>query len=105
MRFFRSTLILLVKDENNWKKVDQALGENAKYESKLRKFKIESGREEPDAGDLARYRFFIIKETGKKELLTPEPISGVDILADGNFLLLEPLILVNTINWERIDLG
>ncbi len=97
--------LLLAKDQNNWRKVDQRLGENAKYENKFRNYKIESGKEEPNTGDLARYRFFVTKGTNKKEPLSSDPISGVEILAKGNFLLLEPLILINTTNWERVDLA
>jgi hypothetical protein len=93
------------KDEKDWRVVDQTLGENAKYENINRKYKIESGKEEPDAGDLSRYRFFLTKVAQKKEPLVSVPLSYVQILAGGDFLLLEPLILINTRTWERTDLA
>src|SRR5438105_1256438 len=61
--------ILLATAQNKWKEVDQRLGENASYENKKRKFRIESGKEELDAGDLSRYRFYVIKGKNQKEAL------------------------------------
>jgi hypothetical protein len=97
--------IFLAKDLNNWRKVDQILVENQKYENKSRKFKIDSGKELPNSGDLSRSHFFITKNHGKKEPLSPNPISGLKILDEGKFLILEPLILVDTTTWEKIDLA
>jgi hypothetical protein len=96
---------LLSTNKNDWRKVDQTLGGNAKYENKSRKYKIESGHEEPDTGDLTRYRFFLTKADGKKEPLATDPITEVEVIKNGQFLLLEPLILVNTRTWEKVDLA
>lgn len=100
-----SGMIPAPKGESDWRDVDQILGENAKYENKDQNFKIASGKEEADAGDLARSRFFLTKGAGKKEPLASEPLAYVYILSGGEFLLLEPLILIDTRTWQRTDLA
>ncbi|MEO5668302.1 MAG: hypothetical protein ABIR96_09605 [Bdellovibrionota bacterium] len=91
--------------DKNWESPAIELGENAKFEAKSKKFKIESAAEDPDSGDLARFRFFLTKKGQRKEPLSADAMSSVTVLAGEKFLILEPLVIIDTEKWVKTDLA
>ncbi len=100
----KESIRLIPQSTKDWQDLSNDLvGPNKTVAAKNKKYSIESGAEDPDSGDLARYVFQLIKD-GKKTLLGDGPLAWVHVSSDEQYIFYESLTVINTQNWSKQDL-
>ena len=101
----KEILTLLPRSTKDWISLGDILsGPNKTFTAKSKKYSIKSGAEEPDSGDLVRYKYTLSQE-GKKTTLGDGPLAWVHISKDERFIFYEPLVAIDTKTWSTKDIA
>lgn len=97
----KESMRLIPQTPKDWQDLsNDLLGPNKVVTAKNKKYSIESGVEDPNGGDLARYVFQLTKD-GKKTLLSDGPLAWVQVSPDEQYIFYEPFTVINTQKWSK----